>query len=246
MEEIQTQVPSDRARSLVTSVPLAILVAAAMVSGSILYIGGAVSGTAVIKDAQQPVAQESAAPVKVADPSTLFGTDDASVGNANAKVTIVEFSDFQCPFCRSFYNDTFLQLKKDYIDTGKVRFIYRYYPLPFHDMAKPTALAAACANEQGKFWQFHDKAFVEQGKKGTGTVAYTLNDLKSWAAQVGVNTAQFNGCLDSAKYQAKVDADTAAGSAAGVNGTPSFFINGQLLVGAQPLSQFKTLIDAAL
>ena len=92
----------------------------------------------------------------------------------------------------------------------------------------------------------HDKMFAEQAKKGTGTVAYGVPELKTWAAQVGVNTGQFNSCLDSEKYASRVDTDTADGSKYGVSGTPSFFINGELLVGAQPFAQFKAAIDAAL
>lgn len=86
-----------------------------------------------------------------------------SLGDQNAKVTIIEFSDFECPFCRRFFTDTFPQIKKDYIDAGKVVMYYRHYPLPFHPLAQPFAVASECANEQGKFWEFHDKIFKEQG-----------------------------------------------------------------------------------
>jgi protein-disulfide isomerase len=237
-----------KAHAWVTSVPLAILVAAAMVSGSILYIGSGGIPSALIKDAAAPSQGDvqEPAPVAIDDPSVLFGANDPVIGNAKAKVTIVEFSDFQCPFCRKFFNETYAQIKKEYIDTGKARMVFRHYPLPFHDAAKPSALAAACANEQNKFWQFHDKMFQEQDKKGTGTVTYGVAELKTWAAQVGVNATQFNACLDSAKYASKVDVDTADGAKYGVNGTPSFFINGKLLVGAQPFEKFKAMIDAAL
>ena len=86
-----------------------------------------------------------------------------ALGDKNARVTIVEFSDFECPFCRRYFTDTYPQLKKEYIDTGKVVMYYRHYPLPFHPLAQPFAIASECANEQGKFWEFHDKIFKEQG-----------------------------------------------------------------------------------
>ncbi|MBI2049629.1 thioredoxin domain-containing protein [Candidatus Roizmanbacteria bacterium] len=101
------------------------------------------------------------------DASAIRATVDTgrlpSIGDTNAKVTIVEFSDFECPFCRRYFTDTFPQLKKDYIDTGKVVMYYRHFPLDFHPLAKPFAMASECANEQGKFWEFHDKIFSEQG-----------------------------------------------------------------------------------
>lgn len=226
------------------TIPVAILLAAVIVSASILYVGNGspalIGGTV----GNNPTA--TAKPVAIKDPSTLFGPTDPVLGKSDAKVTIVEFSDFQCPYCRAFFEDTYGQIKKQYVDTGKVRIIYRDYPLSFHPAAKPAALAANCANEQGKFWEYHDKMFTEQGKQGTGTISFGANELKAWASQIGMNMSQFNSCLDSAKYAAAVDEDTKAGSAAGVTGTPSFFIDGELIVGAQPFATFKATIDKAL
>lgn len=96
--------------------------------------------------------------------------DDPVLGKADAPVTLIEFSDFQCPFCRAFWKEALQQIKKDYIDTGKAKFVYRDFPLSFHPLAKPYALAANCANDQGKFWEMHDKIFEEQAKKGEGTI----------------------------------------------------------------------------
>lgn len=227
------------------SIPVAVLLAAIMVSGSILYVGSGGSAS-LLGAVQEPEQLGGDAPVKIDDPDSLVESDDPVLGNADAPVTIVEFSDFQCPFCRRFWADTYTQLKEEYIDTGKVRLVFRDYPLPFHEAATPSAIAANCADEQGKFWQYHDKMFIEQEKQGQSTVTYGVTELKAWAQQLGLNTAQFNQCLDSKKYADEVEADTAAGSAAGVSGTPSFFVNGQLLVGAQPFSAFKALIDAEL
>lgn len=191
-------------------------------------------------------AQATPTPVARVTDAVKLADNDPVLGKSSAKVTIVEFSDFQCPYCRKFYNEAYAQLKKEYIDTGKAKLIFRDYPLPFHDGAKPAAMAAQCANDQGKYWQFHDKMFEEQDKKGTGTVPFTTTDLKLWASQIGVNTTTFNQCLDSQKYATEVDADAQAGQTFGVDGTPSFFINGKLIVGAQPFSVFKAAIDEEL
>lgn len=221
--------------------PVAILLGAVMVSATLMYTR--TGGTAAIGGG---TAVATPTPVVIKDPSTLFGPTDPVLGNADAKVTIVEFSDFQCPFCRAFFTDAYAQIKTAYIDTGKAKLVYRDFPLSFHPASKPAALAAQCANDQGKFWEYHDKVFSEQEKLGQGTVTFGVPELKTWAAQIGLNMAQFNPCLDSAKHEADVAADTAAGTAAGVSGTPSFFINGKLVVGAQPFSVFKAAIDAAL
>lgn len=167
-------------------------------------------------------------------------------GKNSAKVTVIEFSDFQCPFCRRFFVDTLGQIKKDYIDTGKVKLYYRHFPLSFHPQAQMTAEASECANEQGKFWEFHDKVFEEQEKQGPGTITYTVDDVKRWAAETGLNTSTFNPCVDTNKYKEKVTKDQADGQKAGVSGTPTFYINGTQLVGAQPFSAFKAAIDAVL
>lgn len=224
--------------------PIAILIAAVMVSASIIYVGS--GSTASLLGAGSDVPSVSNKPVVVKDPATLFGPTDPSQGNPDAKVTIVEFSDFQCPYCRAFFEGAYTQIKQQYIDTGKVRLVFRDYPLSFHPAAKPAALAAGCAQDQGKFWEYHDRMFIEQGKQGTGTITFGATELKSWASQLGMNMTTFNNCLDSSKYAAAVEADTKAGAAAGVSGTPSFFINGELLVGAQPFATFKAAIDKAL
>jgi protein-disulfide isomerase len=163
-------------------------------------------------------------------------------GKDNAKVTIVEFSDFQCPFCGRFYKDTLPQLRKDYIDSGKVKLYFRHFPLDFHPQAKPLAIAAECANDQGKFWQMHDTIFDNNDKVGT----MTNDDYKKWAADLGLNTATFNSCVDAKNHADQIDADQKAGAEVGVSGTPTFYINGQQLVGAQPYASFKAVIDAEL
>jgi len=163
-------------------------------------------------------------------------------------VTIVEFSDFQCPFCRSFYTGTYKQLLQEYVDSGKVKFYYKHFPLDqIHPSARPAAEAAECARDQGKFWEMHDKMFDEQQKQGSGTIAFSKDDLKNWAKQVqGLDAARFNQCLDSGEKASLVQQHQTEGLQLGVSGTPTFFVNGIELVGAQPYAAFKQVIDQEL
>lgn len=216
--------------------PVAILIAAVMVSGTLLYvnkIGSAGTGAQLVRG-------EDTEPVNVT------GDDDPVLGRSDAPVTIVEFSDFQCPFCRRFFEDALVQIKKEYVDIGKVRLVYRDFPLDFHPGAQPAAMAAECADEQGKFWEFHDKVFAAQALQGQGTIQFGVADLKKWAKEINLNTIQFNQCLDSGKYKEEVAKDQTDGTAAGVSGTPTLFINGIRVVGAQPFATFKTIIDKAI
>jgi len=122
---------------------------------------------------------------------------------------------------------------------AKIHFVYRNYPLANHPNARPAAEAAQCANEQGQFWQYHDRLFGDPGKLSD-------SDLKASAAALGLDATKFNACVDSHKYKARVDADMQAGNEAGVNGTPAFFINGRAITGAQPFEEFKRVIDDEL
>jgi len=159
-----------------------------------------------------------------------------SKGPTGAPIELIEFSDFQCPFCQRA-NPTVDQVLQTYGD--RIHFVYRHFPLSNHPNARPAAEAAQCAAEQGKFWPYHDKLFANASKLGDA-------DLKTHAAEVGVDAAKFNACVDSHKYRAQVDADARAGEEAGVNGTPAFFINGRMISGAQPFSEFKRIIDEEL
>ncbi|MBI4361244.1 thioredoxin domain-containing protein [Candidatus Micrarchaeota archaeon] len=178
----------------------------------------------------------------------LISTYAGMRGRADAPVIVVEFSDYQCPFCRRFYAETLPLIQGDYIDSGKVRFYFKDFPLSFHPMAHVSSEAARCAGDQGKYWQMHDKMFGEQNadSSGTTTVNYSVDDLKAWAREIGLDGTAFDACLDSGKYKDSVAADYREGVSAGISGTPSFVINGQTLVGAQPYSAFKSVIDAEL
>ena len=167
---------------------------------------------------------------------TIAEADSPAMGPKGAPIEMIEFSDFQCPFCFRV-QPTLEKVLSTYGD--KVRFVYRNYPLPSHPNARPAAEAAQCANEQGKFWPYHDRLFGDPRKLSDA-------DLKQAAVDLGLDAAKFNACVDSHKYKARVDADMQAGDAAGVNGTPAFFINGRQISGAQPYEVFKQLIDEEL
>jgi protein-disulfide isomerase len=155
-----------------------------------------------------------------------------SQGPANAPVKIIEFSDYECPFCKRA-EGTVQEVVKAYGD--KVRLVYRDYPLPFHDHARPAAEAAACANAQGKFWDYHNKLMASKD--------LSADKLKSLADEVGLDRAKFDDCIANKPHAAAIEKDMADGAKAGVNGTPSFFINGRMLDGAQPFEKFKEVID---
>jgi predicted DsbA family dithiol-disulfide isomerase len=158
------------------------------------------------------------------------------LGPATAPVTIVEFGDFQCPFCKRA-EPTLTEVLKKY--GKKVRLVYMDFPLPFHQHAMEAAEGARCAKEQGKFWPFHDHLFENQEK-------LSKSDLKETAKKLGLNTKRFDACLDKGKYRSAIEADVAEGHKLGVSGTPAFFINGRPLSGAQPFAQFAQVIDDEL
>ncbi len=172
--------------------------------------------------------------------------DDPVKGDKNAKVTLVEFSDFQCPFCERFYSEAYKSIVKDYVDTGKVKIVFRDYPLSFHPNAQISAEAAECADEQGKFWEFHDLLFTKQNDWANLTNDQAKGKFGEYAGTVGLNVSNFNSCVNSGKYTEEVKKDEADGNKYGVTGTPTIFINGMKLVGAQPYSEFKQVIDNEL
>jgi len=203
--------------------------------------GGTSVAGAQDSQAAPAVAQDSAA----AGAPIVAEVDNGNLpvkGDANAPVTIVEFSDFECPFCGQFYTNALPEIISEYIDTGKAKLYYRHLPLDFHPQARPAALASECANEQDQFWAYHDLLF-----ENNSTIA-TANADKyvEWATGLGMNADQFRACITTEKYAENVDGDTAAAAAAQASGTPTFYINGQQLVGAQPFSAFKAVIDAEL
>ncbi len=156
----------------------------------------------------------------------------AAKGPADAPVTIISFSDYECPFCKRA-EETVHQVLAAYPD--KVRFVHRDFPLDFHAHARPAAQAARCAEEQGKFWEMHEKLFATDDLSDDG--------LKALAKGVVADAAKFDECFASGKYKDAIDKDVQAGASVGVTGTPAFFVNGRSLTGAQPFEEFKRIID---
>jgi protein-disulfide isomerase len=173
--------------------------------------------------------------------------DAPLLGSEEAKVTVVEFSDFQCPFCASFFSNTLPEIKKHYIDTGKIKFYYKHYPLDFHQNAKIASVASECANEEGKFWDYHDILLANQTAWETISGNDTTKTLVSYAESLGLDSSKFESCLNSMKYERTVDSDLEQGYVMGVTGTPAFFIgtegNYTLIEGAQPFESFRQAID---
>jgi protein-disulfide isomerase len=165
------------------------------------------------------------------------GTVGFARGPSEAPVTIVEFSDFQCPFCKTVVA-TLKQITAQY--PGRVRWVFRDYPIAgLHPEAQLAHEAARCAADQGKFWEYHDVLFERAPNVSPAA-------LREYAASVGAEPTAFSRCLDSGKHRAAVNADIETGAKLGVNGTPTFFINGQMLVGNQPLAEFQRLIEGEL
>jgi protein-disulfide isomerase len=170
-----------------------------------------------------------------------------SMGRDDAPVTVVEFADYQCPFCRKFQSETFVELKKNYIDTGKVRFVSRDLPLDFHANAPGAAMAARCAGEQGKYWQMRDTMLVSSAD-------LSPDSLLRYGKQINLDITAFSACLNDKKYAAAIQKDVADANTLGISGTPSFVvgktaedqINGVRIVGALPYSAFDTAIKNQL
>jgi protein-disulfide isomerase len=191
---------------------------------------------AIMDKAADAPAAAAAQPTEAAKPAVRkvsVPSDSPVKGAKAAKVTIVAWSDFECPFCGRV-NPTLKQVEETY---GKdVRVVFRHQPLPFHKNAKLAAEASMAAHEQGKFWEYHDKLFANQR-------ALDRASLERYAQELGLNAGKFKAALDSGKYTSLVERDSRDGAAVGANGTPTFFINGREIVGAVPFAQFKTIID---
>ncbi len=186
---------------------------------------------------QLPPPQPAAAlPQPRGDASKLKIDGSPVEGRRDAPVTMIECSDFQCPFCARFADDTLVELRDHEIKDGEVRLVFKNFPLSGHQYAEKAAEAAECAHMQGKFWQMHDLLFHANGRLDS-------DSLKSYARQIGLDTKKFDHCLATGETAGMVHADKSQCSAAGVQGTPSFFINGKMLVGAQPYDQFRSLIE---
>ena len=227
---------------------ISVLTSTGLLGGSALAKStSSTSGTVAIADAQ-PTAV-AAAKAKTPSGKVPEVTDaDHIRGNKDAKVTFIEYSDFECPFCKRF-EPTMQQMEKEYGD--RVRIVYRHYPLSFHPNAQKEDEASECAAALGgndAFWEYHDAIFERTTSGGTG---FALDDLVPLAKELGLNESKFKDCLDTGKYAQHVKDDMAGGASAGVTGTPGSILidaagNSQLLSGAVPFATIKSALDAAL
>lgn len=215
---------------------------------------GTVAGVAQGVNNNQPAAPAAQPPQATKGVASI--DDDPILGDKNAPVTIIEFSDYECPFCKRHFDSTHQELVKKYIDTGKAKLVFRDFPLSFHDpMASKEAIAATCARDQGgdkKYYEFHDEIFKRTSSNGNG-----LDDAKiqKIASDLKLNINTFASCLSDTAKADEVKKDIADGSAAGASGTPTFLIgkstsdgniDGDLLVGAQPFAAFQAVMDPLL
>lgn len=245
--------------SKLTPVLIVLIIIASFFLGSLttkvqMLEKGIVTDLAQGKNNNQPAAPAVQPPQATKGVASV--DDDPILGDKNAPVTIIEFSDYECPFCKRHFESTHQELVKKYIDTGKAKLVFRDFPLSFHDpMASKEAIAATCAQEQGgdkKYYEFHDEIFKRTISNGNG-----LDDAKiqTIASDLKLNINSFKSCLSNTAKADEVKKDIADGSAAGASGTPTFLIgkstsngkiDGDLLVGAQPFAAFQAVIDPLL
>ena len=243
------------------STPLAIIVAGVLIAGAIVLTDafdiqlkreGSPRPSPQVAGTQAPPAGGAPATQIV----SISVDDDPVLGQKDAPVTMIEFSDFECPYCKQSFQAMLPQLKKDYIETGKVKFVYRDLPLPFHEpMATLEALAANCSRDQGgdvAYFRYHDEIFTRTTSNGNGL---KKEDLTKIAQDLKLNSSTFQQCLASEKFKSEIEKDLADAAAAGASGTPTFFIGksssngtiqGTMIVGAQPYVGFKPVIDRLL
>lgn len=193
-------------------------------------------------DGAAPTAPTAPAEEKVGEVVPVTSADHVR-GPSNATLTLIEYSDFECPFCARFHA-TMKQLMADSAYKNKVRWVFRHYPLSFHANANGAALAAECASEQGKFWEFADKLYENQSSLGDALYTKVAGDL-------GLSASKFDSCYTAKKYQSVVDDDRDGGNTAGVTGTPGTIImapdgSKTLIPGALPIEQVKAMVDSAL
>lgn len=210
--------------------------------------GGSTSQRQSFSTGFQP-SQLQPAPVKI---SSISLDSSHTLGRPGAAMTLVEFSDFQCPFCERFFTNTLPQIQKTYVDTGKLKLVYKHFPLTdLHPNAREAASAAECANEQGKFWPYHNTLFSNQAQWAHQYATQVASTFQKYASSLGLNSVTFNSCLDSHKYSSTIDKDLQQASAYGISSTPTFYVgndkNGYTqIVGSKSFSIFQLTIDQLL
>jgi len=246
MEETHTEEIKEEANKTISFLSdksnflgMSILISALVVSGTLIYVFGSGGNSGALAPTVLPTENGDLA---VPSDSPEIG-DAPMLGNPNALVTIVEYSDYECPFCGRFFEESLAMVKSEYVDTGKVNFVYKDFPLTsIHFQAQKAAEAARCVRDQlddDGYWKMHDTIFERQQ-------LLSIANYKEWARELGANGAEFDGCLDTDKYASAVTDDLNEGAALGVTGTPTFFINDMRVVGAVPFEQIAAVIEAEL
>ncbi|MBI4231934.1 DsbA family protein [Candidatus Peregrinibacteria bacterium] len=235
----------------------AIVFAGVAISGSLVFFGTQLGGglndeelqTQIFKGIDAYIEKQqgeyAAQQAEAAKPTPQyvegdFSDDDPFMGDKDAPVTIVEWSDYECPYCTRFYEETLGDIEKNYVETGKVKFVYRDFPLSFHAKAYPAALLAECAREQGGdkvYFEIHNKIFEE---------GFDKDKLFSYAASIGVDEGGLTKCIEEDRYKEEIYADMDAGSAIGISGTPGFVVGSEVISGAVPYDVFEKAIEKAL
>ena len=177
-------------------------------------------------------------------PRAEIKKDSNTLGDPNAPVVVIQYSDFQCPYCERYWRETEPRIIENYVDAGKVYYIYRSMGAFIGPESQSSAEAAYCAGDQGKFWEYHDMLYENQAGENQG--AFSLKNLMKFAGALQLDLNQFSDCLDRGKYTEQVEQDQVDAQSSGVQGTPSFLINGTLVAGAQPYQTISSVIDAEL
>ncbi|MBI4919127.1 DsbA family protein [archaeon] len=212
--------------------------------GSLFWGGSGTSGAVV---ADKPTVKLPTADPQQDAPARVEVTLDGAAavkGEDNAPVTVVEYSDYQCPFCARFYEQTLPSMMKEYIDSGKVKLVYKDLPLPFHPNAKNAAVAARCGGDQGNYWGMHDELFGNQ--EVWSNLPDATETFAGYATKLGLDATKFKNCLTSGKFDTVISDNLKEASSVGLSGTPSFLVNGMSVVGAQPFAVFKQAIESEL
>lgn len=240
-ENIESAAPSKKGNWLL---PISILIAGVMIAGSLIYSVGRNSITQNQKSSASGLGNEPSSAAYGKLPP--IGGRDAILGNPEAPVTFIEYGDYQCPFCGRFFNQVEPRLRDEYIKTSKVKMVFRNFQILGQE-SDAAGAASECAKDQGKFWAYHDELYKAETADGRENNGNLNRDLFLMLAQnAGLDMTAFVSCLDSNKYIELVKKETADGQILGLTGTPTSYINGEQVVGAQPYSVFKSVIDIAL
>lgn len=243
LEQHDPETPPKRPRNTLSKTHLLILVVAAL-----SFLGGYLgrnfqATTGAVSDTQAVAGAPATQTASSLEPTVIRTDDDPSIGPADAPITIVEFSDYQCPFCKRFRDQTLNTLLDAY--PGQIRFVYRDFPLSnIHPRAQIAAEVANCAGDQGRYWEMHDRLFANQSSWAGAKNGMTY--FVRFADDLALDLNAFGSCIKTGKYAEEVQKDVQDGIAYGVSGTPSFFVNGKFISGAVPFQMFQAVIERQL